>query len=470
VTRDDDELAALTATAAVAALGSGELGLVEYVEALLRRTERLEHLNVYITHDADAVLDGVRSRQPVGPLHGLPIGLKDSIDTADFPTTAGTPALAGWRPKANAPVAQALIDAGATITGKLSLAELSSSVTNNNAHFGPVGNPYAPDHIPGGSSGGTAAAVSAGLVAAGLGGDTGGSCRIPAALCGCVGMRPTLGRYSQRGLVPISSTRDTAGALARTVADARLIDGVCAGRALPAGTRDLRGTRLGVPRTPFYDDVHPATAEVTDRALVLLADHGAELVEVDLAGLPAISALSSAAIPRYEAPRELAMYLLEHGADLGPREVIDRIAGPAELPLWTHQLGPEAIDAATYREALTVHRPALQRLYATCFAEHAIEALVVPTTPLPAVPHRPPGEDLTVELNGRTRPLFPTYIRHTDPPSGAGLPALSLPAGLTGDGLPVGIELVGPAGSDNALLDIAEAFEVARGPLPGPAL
>lgn len=459
------EAAALSATDAVGALRAGELALPEYVEALLRRTQRLSHLGAYVTHDPDAVLAAARRPDAAsGRLHGLPVGIKDAIGTADMPTGAGTPGLDGWTPPVDAAVVTALRAAGVTITGKLALHELSSGVTSNNAHTGPVANPYRPDHHTGGSSGGTAAAVAAGMIPAGLGGDTGGSCRVPAALCGCVGLRPTLGRYSQHGCVPISSTRDTPGPLARTVADVRLLDAACTGEE-PAARRELEGLRIGVPRDPFYVGLDPAVAALAEATLDLLATHGAVLVDVDLSALPATHAPAGMTIPAYEAPREMAMYLLRHDAPFGVREVIDRIAGEPEREIWTMRITAEA-----YRDALVIHRPAVQSLYARAFADHAVEALIVPTTPLPAVPQRPPGEDTTVVIAGETLPLFPTYLRNTDPTSGAGLPALSVPAGLTGEGLPVGMELVGPAGTDDVVMAIGEAFEAARGPLPPPAL
>jgi len=459
----ETEAAALTAVQAVDALRAGELQLAEYTEALLRRTERLSHLNAYVTLDADRVLDAARRADTSrGPLHGLPVGIKDSIGTADMPTGAGTPGLDGWTPPVDADVVAALRAAGATITGKLGLHELSSGVTNNNPHTGAVGNPYRPDHITGGSSGGTASAVAAGMIPGGLGGDTGGSCRIPAALCGCVGFRPTLGRYSQRGCVPISSTRDTAGPLARTVADARLLDWACTGDE-PRARRSLEGLRIGVPRDAFWQGLHPHVAASSEAILDLLATNGAVLVEIAMPTLREVHERSNLVIPPYETVRELAVYLLDHDAPFGPRQVIDNIAGGFEREIWTMRIEP-----ATYREALVVHRPALQALYADAFAEHAVEALLLPTTPLPAIPNRPPGQDLMLELNGETLSVFLTYTRNTDPASGAGLPALSVPAGLTPDGLPVGVELVGPEGSDDVVMAIGEALEEARGPLPGP--
>ena len=245
----------------------------------------------------------------------------------------GTPGLDGWTPPVDAAVVGTLREAGATITGKLALHELSTGVTSNNAHTGPVSNPYRLDHHTGGSSGGTAAAVAAGLIPVGLGGDTGGSCRIPAALCGCVGFRPTLGRWSQAGCVPISSTRDTPGPLGRSVQDVRMLDAVVTGDE-PAATRSLEGLRLGVPRDPFYLGLEPSVAAIAEATLDLLATQGAVLVEVDLSALPDVNRRSGLLIPAYEAPREMAMYLLEHDAPFGAREVIDAIAGEPEREFW----------------------------------------------------------------------------------------------------------------------------------------
>jgi mandelamide amidase len=244
----------------------------------------------------------------------------------------------------------------------------------------------------------------------------------------------------------------------------RRLDAAVTGSA-PVASRPLEGLRLGVPRDPFYLELDPRVAALAEATLDLLATHGAVLVEVPLPTLFEVHHRSGLTIPIHETIREMAAYLLDNEAPFGPGHVIDNIAGEEVRGLWTMR-----IDPAVYREALVVHRPALQALYAAAFADHAVEAFVLPTCILPAVPNRPPGEDTTVEHNGETLPLFPTYVRNTDPASGAGLPALSVPAGLTPDGLPVGMELVGPAGSDDVVLAIGEALEAARGPVPGPAL
>ncbi len=466
------ELHWLPAVEAVRRLREGELALAEYVEALIERTARLTHLRTYVSHDPDLIRRAVRERpQPGGPLHGLPFALKDIVDTADLPTTATTPALRDWRPARNAPVAQALLDAGGTLMGKQALGELSFGMTANSTAFGTVGNPYDPSCLPGGSSGGTAAGVAAGLVPAALGADTGGSCRIPAALCGCVGFRPSHGRYDQRGVVPISSTRDTLGPLARSVADVRLIDRVCAqlqGAGGPAV--ELAGLRLGVPRAYFYEHLDPDVAEATERALAELAARGAVLVERDLPDIQALNDRVSFTLVLYEVGRELAAYLYQHDAPLTLRELVAGIDSDQVRATLTAVLDEDQVSPAAYRDALVVHRPALQTAYARYFDEHDVSALVVPTTPVTARSHRPAGDDRTIEVGGEEVDTFFTYIRNTDPPSNAGLPCLSIPSGLSRDGLPIGLELVGPRNADARLLAIGEAVEQALDPLPRPVL
>ncbi|TDD98174.1 indoleacetamide hydrolase [Actinomadura rubrisoli] len=462
----------LSAVEAVRRLRGGELKLAEYVEALIERTERLAHLNTYISHDPALIRRSLKDDpRPSGPLHGLPFALKDTIDTADLPTTANTPALRDSRPPRNAPIAQKLLDAGGTLMGKQALGELSFAMTGNNPAFGTVRNPYGENHIPGGSSGGTAAGVSAGLVPFGLGADTGGSCRIPAALCGCVGFRPSHGRYDQRGVVPISSTRDTVGPIARSVADVRLVDGLCApDGADPGITVDLAGLRVGVPRTHYYEDLDPDVAAVTEHALSDLAARGVVLVEQDLPDVQRLNELASFPVVLYEVGRELSAYLYQHDAPMTLRELVRQVATDSVRETLESILDEDQVAAADYRDALAIHRPALRAAYADYFSGHDVSAILVPTTPLPARPHQPAGQDRTVELNGKDVDTFLTYIRNTDAPSTAGLPCLSLPSGLSGDGLPIGLELVGPASRDARLLAIGEAIEAALPPLPLPAL
>ena len=471
----EESYASMTAAEAIAAVRDGRTSVSDYVEALMARADRLARLNAFVTQDktvvraAAAAIDArLAAGEDVGALSGLPFCAKDNIDSADMRTTGGTPALANWRPTANAPVLQSLLDQGGVLIGKAGMHELAFGITCNNPFTGAIGNPYDASKIPGGSSGGTAVAVAAGLVPAGLGSDTGGSVRIPAALCGCVGFRPTLNRYPQTGVVPISHTRDTVGPLARSVEDCILIDSICGADTHERRELSLSGVRIGVPRAFFYDNLDPRLAAVVDHALGQLSDAGAALIEDDLESIADLNNAVSFPLALFEVTRELGAYLRSHGSRMSVAELVDQVAGPGEKGILQSQMGPDAIPAAVYRDALTVGRPRLIAAYESYFARNDLAAMVVPTTPLPA---RPIGQDQTVELNGEQVPTFFTFIRNTDPPSNAGLPCLSVPAGLTADeGLPVGIEFVGATGADATVLATGKAYEAVRGAIPGPRL
>ncbi len=464
----------ISAVEVVTALKQGDMTAEAYVGALVAQIEDQAAINAFISYDEERLRAAARvadQRRRKGgdlqPLHGLPIALKDNIDTIDLPTSGGTTALRGHVPPRNAPIAQTLFDAGGILLGKTNLHELAFGITNNNGEFGPVRNPYDPSRIPGGSSGGTGAAVGARMAPAGLGSDTGGSVRVPAALCGIAGLRPTLGRYPREGIVPISSTRDTAGPMARTVADLALLDGVITGGATEARPTELKGLRLGVPRAYFYENLEPDVVTVIDDALRVLADRGVVLVEANIPEIEDINANVSFPVALYEVIRLLPEYLNAVSAGIDLEGLVTKIASPDVKAVLEGQLREEAIPEEVYRAAIEVHRPALQRAFADYFRDHNVAAVVFPTTPLTA---RPIGQDETVELNGEQVPTFTTFIRNCDPSSNAGLPGVSVPAGLSGSGLPVGIEFDGPANSDTGLLAIAAAFERAVGVLPPPKL
>lgn len=471
----ESEPAELGLVQSAAAVKSKRITAAAYIEAMLKRGEALKGLGAFIHQTAElaraqakAVDDKIAASRDPGPIAGAAIAVKDNIDVAGIATTAGTPGLKDNVPDASAPVAQAVIDGGGVVIGKANMHELDFGITSNNAAFGPARNPYDMKLIPGGSSGGTAVAVAARLAAAGLGSDTGGSCRIPAALCGIVGFRPTLHRYSQRGVVPISATRDTPGPLGRTVDDVTLLDEVCAIDKQAREEVSLKSMRIAVPRGYFYDDLDAALAKVVAEALDQLKKAGAVLVEGDLPDIGKLNEAVSFPLALYEVLRELSAYLYTAGSKISALDVVERVAGPAEKALLSEQLDPDkAIPAKVYQDAMAVGRPKLQAAYEHYFRTNTVVAMVVPTTPLPA---RPIGQEETVALNGKQVPTFLTYIRNTDPPSNAGLPCLSVPAGLTSDGLPVGIEFVGPANSDNRLLAIGRAYEKMRGAMPGPKL
>ena len=448
-----------TASEALREIGTRRISPREYAEALLAQCERTSGLNAFIHLDPEQVLEAVDRAAPGsgGRLRGLPVPVKDNFDTADMPTTGGTPGLRDHRPARNAPVVQRLIDEGAIVMGKLNMHELAYGITSNNGAFGPARNPYDTDRIPGGSSGGSGAAVAARMAPVALGSDTGGSVRIPAALCGIAGLRPTTGRYSQVGIVPISNTRDTAGPLARSVEDLALFDGVIAGE--PDGLRetDLKGVRIGVPRGHYFENLHSETARVAEEALAALANAGAVPVEADMPEVPKLDEAAGFPIALYETVVDLNRYLSGHGLSMDFAALAAAAASPDVADLLQSLTTPEgAIPEAVYREALTGTRPALQAAYADWFASNRVAAAIFPTTPLPAARI---GEDETVELNGEQTPTFLTFIRNTGPSSVAGIPGVTLPAGLSADGLPIGMEIDGPAGSDRALLALSAAIE-----------
>src|ERR1700722_1414231 len=279
------ELCNLSAVEAVARMSQGALPAERYAEALLARCRAAKALNAFITLEPDRVLEDARSRDreraagaKPGPLFGLPIPVKDSVNTRNYPTTGGTPALRHFRPKEDAPVVAALRGAGAIVLGKTNLHELSFGWTSNNLAFGAVRNPYDLTRIPGGSSGGTAAAIAARLAPLGVAEDTEGSIRVPAAFCGIAGFRPTTGRYSTRACVPISPLFDQVGPHARNVADLALFDSVAASDGSPLQAPSLQGLRLGVVRDYWFVGLDPEVERVTDRALEQLRSAGVEIV------------------------------------------------------------------------------------------------------------------------------------------------------------------------------------------------
>ena len=472
------EMHELTATQARAALVRGEFGCEEYARALLARADAAVSLNALTAQNRDALLadaaaldrDG-GARDAARPLAGIPIALKDNIDTVALPTTGGTGALQGRVPRRNAPIAQALFNAGALLAGKANMHELAFGITTNNALTGAARNPYDPRMIPGGSSGGSAVAVSARIVPAAIGTDTGASVRLPASLCGVSGFRPTVGRYPGSGIIPISHTRDTAGPIARSVADIRLLDGIMAAGRPPVGTapqRDvrLRGLRIGLPLRYFHADADPEVTDVVDATLALLRSAGVDLVEAEVASLRELNDAVGFPVALYELQHDLPAYLEAAGYPMTLAEIAAGIRSPDVAGIVGSQLGGNAVTRAAYDAALAA-RVRLQATYADYFRDNRIDAMIFPTAILPA---RPIGDDLTVELNGAQVPTFFTFIRNTDPGSNAGVPGISLPAGLTPGGLPVGVELDGPAGSDHRLLAIAAALEAVLPPLPAPNL
>ena len=460
-------VADLPITALRELLDSRLLSSTELAEACIARTEAAAALNVYASFDAEALRAQARSadqRLAAGerlPLLGIPIALKDNIDAVGWPCAVGTGALQGKAPAADAELVQRLRAAGAAIAGKLGMHELAFGITSHNAVSGAVHNPWDPRCIPGGSSGGSSAVVAARLVPAAIGTDTGGSVRVPAALCGVVGLRPTVGRVSGVGIAPISATRDTGGPLARSVRDCALLDAVLSGDHSPLQSISLRGLRLGVPRAPCWDDLDPGVAVLADAALTALRDAGVDLVEMSLPGVAETSGEAGFPIALYEFVRDMRHYLEVRQRGITLEQLIAGVGSPDVAGAVGTLLSGGGIPEAVYLQALQARRR-LQALYRDAFEQHRVQALVVPTTPRTAARI---GEDETVMLNGRALPTFLTFIRNTDPGSNAAIPGITLPAGLA-DGLPVGLALDGPANSDRRLLAIAAAIEAALPPAP----
>jgi Asp-tRNA(Asn)/Glu-tRNA(Gln) amidotransferase A subunit family amidase len=468
-------LSSLNATEAVARMAHGELTAERYCEALLARCHAHRALNAFITLEPQRVLEHARARDlerlsgtAPGPLFGLPIPVKDSINTRDYATTGGTPALRHFRPAADAPIVASLKAAGAILLGKTNLHELSYGWASNNHAFGAVHNPYHLAHIAGGSSGGTAAAVAARLAPLGVSEDTEGSIRVPAAFCGIAGFRPTTGRYSTAGCIPITALFDQVGPHARCVADLALFDSVAANDWAPLDTRSLKGLRLGIVRDYWFTGLEPEVERITALALNRLRDAGVTIVEGSIPDLANLVDSTSAHVQNHDVLIALARYLRDYDTHLTVEEVIARASPDIREFFLGHVLpgGPHVVSERTYRAARDRHLPSLRRCFNEYFSRDRVAALVFPTTRVPAPLI---GEETTLRVRGYDVPFETAVARNISPGSSAGLPGLVLPAGISSTGLPIGIEFDAPAGADRALLALGIHFECALGSVPGPA-
>jgi len=469
-----ENLTELSATEAAKRIRAGKLKSEDLVNALADQIENKKDLGAFISYNREAAIKAARAADAdaakgkfKGPLHGVPIVIKDNIHVVGFPNTAGTLALKDFRPKAHAPIVAKLIGAGAIVLGKNNMHELAFGITNNNGAFGAAHNPYDPKRIPGGSSGGTGVAIAARMAAAGLGSDTGGSVRIPSAVNGITGLRPTLKRYSQEGITPIAHTRDTAGPMARTVEDLVLLDNVITGAKDKLTAANLKGLRIGVHKAYYFDGVDTETEKLTLAAIDKLKAAGVEIVEVDMPGLKDLDDKVSFPVALFEANADLAKYLKKFGIPLDVAGVAGQIKSPDVKGVFDGMVVPgaqKAIPPEVYKVALTT-RPKLQKLFTETFAKNRIAAIAFPMTPLPAVPI---GDDEKTKLNGQDVPTFPTFIRNADPGSNAGIPGITIPIARTQAGLPIGLGLDGPAGSDRKLLSIGLALEKLFGRVPAP--
>lgn len=452
-------------------------GLVESYLARIRAYDQagpqlnaVVMLNPNALADADALDKERAARGPRGPLHGIPVLVKDNYDTVDMPTSGGTLGLALLQPNADAFQVKRLRDAGAVILGKTTMHELAAGITNISSFTGQTRNPYDLGRVPGGSSGGTGAAIGASLAAAGMGSDTCGSIRIPAANQNLVGLRGTRGLSSRAGVMPLSDTQDIAGPLARSVTDLAIMldatvgadpaDAITAeskGR-IPTSYRDglsaatLKGARIGVLRALFgnapEDD---EVAELLKKALDGMKAHGAEIVDATVPGLDDL--LRESSVIGDEFKFDLAAYLKAHpGAgvtSLG--EILERgLHHEALDQTFRLRNAPERRDTEHYRQAL-IKRRALKEAVLSTLDGQKLDVLVYPTL------RRKPALIGEAQI-GTTCQLSAT----------TGLPAMSMPAGFTVDGLPVGVEMLGGAFAEATLLNYAYAWEQAARPRRAP--
>jgi aspartyl-tRNA(Asn)/glutamyl-tRNA(Gln) amidotransferase subunit A len=454
------DVTALTLKKASELLKSKTVSAVELTQACLRRIDTHNPtLNAFITVTADEAVSAARAMDAEqrrgrwrGPLHGIPIAVKDNIDTAGIRTTAASELFKDRVPSEDAEVVRRLKAAGAILIGKTNLQEFAYGGSSAVSYFGPVRNPWALERVPGGSSGGSAAATAAGLCLGSLGTDTAGSVRMPASYCGLVGFKPTYGRVSNGGVIPLSWTLDHVGPLCKSVEDAALLLGVIAGfdaldpttvdvpvpdysRALRAPTARLR---IGVPRAPFFDNLDPEIEKAVHAALEILGKLTASVRDVEL---PTVVNVGASTLNRAIMGPEAYAYHSRWLAD-----------SPEKYQTQTRERLLGFAGAVTQQDYVQARRRCdlLRREIAKVFAK--VDLLVTATVAGPPSTIEPIAQNASLDA-GRTRNTFPFDVN--------GLPAISVPCGFTGSGLPIGLQIVGAPFAEPTILALANAYEQA---------
>jgi aspartyl-tRNA(Asn)/glutamyl-tRNA(Gln) amidotransferase subunit A len=448
------ELADLTIARAAQLLRERAISPVELTRACLSRIDELNpKLNAFITIMRDSALDQARSAEREiqqgqwrGPLHGIPIALKDLIDTAGVRTTAASALFADRVPDEDAEVVHRLKRSGAILMGKTNLHEFAYGGSSVVSYFGPVRNARNPEHIAGGSSGGSAVAVASGMCLGAIGTDTAGSIRLPASFCGVVGLKPTYGLVSARGVIPLAWSYDHVGPITRTVEDAALMLAAIAGyderdvfsRQLPladyarAANEPLKRVRIGIGRNTFWDDLHPDVAVVVNRAINTISELASETREVTVPIEP----------DRHLANAESYAYHLRWITE-SPEKY-----QPSTLERLRTGEKVTAADCLFAQQRLERMRRKSRALF------ESVDVIVTPTVPVPP----PASAELEADpANLRRREVI--MLRNTRPWNVLGLPTISVPCGWTSRNLPVGLQITAAAGGEADLLRVAVGFE-----------
>ena len=459
---DPSELVFLSIADAAELVAGRQLSPVEIVDAHLRRIDATDGaLNSFITLLRDESMAAAREAEGaigsggyIGPLHGLPIGLKDLYYTKGIRTTMGSKIMEEFVPDADAAVTERFHAAGAIVIGKLQMHEFALGATSENPHYGPAHNPWDTGRMTGGSSGGSGSAVASGQCMGALGSDTGGSVRIPASLCGIVGLKPTFGRVSRYGVYPLSWSFDTVGPMTRTVRDAALVLNAIAGhdsRDLSSSRRPtedfaerledgISGVRIGIPREYFFEKTEPQVTDSVREAATLLEGLGASVEEVSIPVLEHSQTISTP-ISQAEASQIHTEHLRDRAHDIGA-DVRGRLYQGALIP---------ATDYIKAQRARTVYNARMAEAF------QRFDALVAPTCPVGA----PQLGERTVQVGDVAEPTLALLSRLTRPFNVSGVPTVSLPCGFTSYGVPIGLQIAGRPFEDAAVLRIAHAYEQA---------
>jgi aspartyl-tRNA(Asn)/glutamyl-tRNA(Gln) amidotransferase subunit A len=457
-----DELSLRSIAQLAPLIESKQISPVELFDETLKRIHKLQpKLNSFITiteaegrkaaTEAEAEIRGGHYR---GPLHGIPTSIKDLFATRGVRTTAGSKVLGNSVPDFDATAVARLRQAGMVMVGKTNMHEFAYGVTNDNAHYGPARNPWDQTRVPGGSSGGSAAAVASSQCTASLGSDTGGSIRIPSSACGVVGLKPTYGRVSRYGAIPLAWSLDHAGPITKTVEDAAIMLGAIAGadpndasaasRPVPDYRREMmkgvRGLRLGIPRQYFFDDIDPEIRAAVDKAIRELESLGATTVEVDIPNLDNCAAME-AHITLVEATSYHEPYLQRQPDDYSPEVRVNLEAG-------RYLLGTDYVKSQRARTLL-------QHNFNEAF-KHA-DVIVSPTLPA----FSPRVGEVWVQSGKLRENVIDAFLRFNIPYDLTGFPAISIPCGFGSTGLPIGLQFAGKAFDEKTILIVANAFEQA---------